>query len=165
MPRAAGLVTVQLRGTNLAIVPDQVTLIVEDPEGAAAGAAEFWGVPVEQGATRLNHAGVMYWFLSPDDTTGWSHKAGDVVYTFLAESAEHKRRILRGAENLKPVRAADAEEAGQGARLLSEQEGFYVHVPVKQTVWTCSMHPEVQKADGGKCPKCGMDLIEAEMYW
>lgn len=26
--------------------------------------------------------------------------------------------------------------------------------------WTCSMHPEVITDKPGKCPKCGMDLIE-----
>ena len=25
--------------------------------------------------------------------------------------------------------------------------------------WTCSMHPEIQLPEAGKCPKCGMDLI------
>ena len=26
--------------------------------------------------------------------------------------------------------------------------------------WTCSMHPEIDLPDPGKCPKCGMDLIK-----
>ena len=26
--------------------------------------------------------------------------------------------------------------------------------------YTCSMHPEVVKDEPGKCPKCGMELIE-----
>ncbi len=25
--------------------------------------------------------------------------------------------------------------------------------------WTCAMHPEVQAANAGKCPICGMDLV------
>lgn len=29
----------------------------------------------------------------------------------------------------------------------------------KETVYTCPMHPEVQKTEPGKCPGCGMDLI------
>lgn len=28
------------------------------------------------------------------------------------------------------------------------------------TVYTCSMHPEVISDKSGKCPKCGMDLVE-----
>lgn len=27
------------------------------------------------------------------------------------------------------------------------------------TIWTCSMHPQIQQADPGNCPICGMDLI------
>jgi len=27
-------------------------------------------------------------------------------------------------------------------------------------IYTCSMHPEVKSDMHGKCPKCGMDLIE-----
>ena len=29
------------------------------------------------------------------------------------------------------------------------------------TLWTCSMHPQIQKTGPGKCPLCGMDLIPA----
>jgi len=28
------------------------------------------------------------------------------------------------------------------------------------TQYTCSMHPEVVQNSPGKCPKCGMDLVE-----
>lgn len=31
-----------------------------------------------------------------------------------------------------------------------------------QTVYTCPMHPEVVSDKPGKCPKCGMDLVEKE---
>jgi len=27
-------------------------------------------------------------------------------------------------------------------------------------VWTCPMHPELREAKAGKCPKCGMDLVQ-----
>lgn len=27
-------------------------------------------------------------------------------------------------------------------------------------VYTCPMHPEVQKDEPGECPICGMDLVE-----
>lgn len=29
----------------------------------------------------------------------------------------------------------------------------------KPTIWTCSMHPQIQQPKPGKCPLCGMDLI------
>ncbi len=30
------------------------------------------------------------------------------------------------------------------------------------TIWTCSMHPQIQQPEPGKCPICGMDLIPME---
>jgi Cu(I)/Ag(I) efflux system membrane fusion protein len=33
------------------------------------------------------------------------------------------------------------------------------HQETKVKFWTCSMHPEIQLPDPGKCPKCGMNLI------
>jgi hypothetical protein len=30
----------------------------------------------------------------------------------------------------------------------------------KAVQYTCSMHPEVVQDKPGKCPKCGMDLVE-----
>ena len=32
---------------------------------------------------------------------------------------------------------------------------------VVAAVYTCSMHPEVVGVKGGKCPKCGMNLVKA----
>lgn len=32
----------------------------------------------------------------------------------------------------------------------------------ESTQWTCSMHPQIMRAEPGKCPICGMDLIPAE---
>ncbi len=29
----------------------------------------------------------------------------------------------------------------------------------KKEIWTCSMHPQIQMTEPGKCPICGMDLI------
>lgn len=30
------------------------------------------------------------------------------------------------------------------------------------TIWTCSMHPQIQQPEAGDCPICGMDLIPLE---
>ena len=32
----------------------------------------------------------------------------------------------------------------------------------ENTIWTCSMHPQVQSPEPGQCPICGMDLIPLE---
>lgn len=29
----------------------------------------------------------------------------------------------------------------------------------RETIWTCSMHPQIRQNEPGKCPICGMDLI------
>ena len=31
-----------------------------------------------------------------------------------------------------------------------------------ETIWTCSMHPQIRKNEPGDCPICGMDLIPLE---
>ena len=31
--------------------------------------------------------------------------------------------------------------------------------PIGETLWTCSMHPQIRQPKPGKCPICGMDLI------
>lgn len=33
------------------------------------------------------------------------------------------------------------------------------HTHVEKTIWTCSMHPQIQSPDPGLCPICAMDLI------
>lgn len=33
---------------------------------------------------------------------------------------------------------------------------------VGETIWTCSMHPQIRKNEPGDCPICGMDLIPLE---
>ncbi len=35
--------------------------------------------------------------------------------------------------------------------------------PTVQTIWTCSMHPQIRLPNPGKCPICFMDLVEAQM--
>ncbi len=32
----------------------------------------------------------------------------------------------------------------------------------KSTIWTCSMHPQIQQSEPGNCPICGMSLIPLE---
>lgn len=48
----------------------------------------------------------------------------------------------------------DNEAAHEGHDHEMEQAG-------ENTVWTCSMHPQVRQSEPGQCPLCGMDLIPA----
>ena len=36
------------------------------------------------------------------------------------------------------------------------------HDHTAETIWTCSMHPQIQLPESGQCPICFMDLIEIE---
>ncbi|MCF8228311.1 MAG: efflux RND transporter periplasmic adaptor subunit [Bacteroidales bacterium] len=46
------------------------------------------------------------------------------------------------------------KEASIAQEIIEESE--------EETTWTCSMHPQIQQAEPGDCPICGMDLIPAE---
>ncbi|NLF40435.1 efflux RND transporter periplasmic adaptor subunit, partial [bacterium] len=49
---------------------------------------------------------------------------------------------------ITPALPARAEEHARPAAAASEE-----------TVWTCSMHPQIRQPRQGRCPICGMDLI------
>jgi len=42
----------------------------------------------------------------------------------------------------------------------SEQE--HTNIESTETIWTCSMHPQIQMKEPGHCPICGMELIPLE---
>jgi membrane fusion protein, copper/silver efflux system len=44
----------------------------------------------------------------------------------------------------------------------AQQHGIAQDESKKNTIWTCSMHPNIQQPKPGKCPICGMDLIPVE---
>lgn len=44
----------------------------------------------------------------------------------------------------------------------SESEHSHTEVINAETVWTCSMHPQIRQNEPGSCPICGMDLIPLE---
>ncbi len=44
-----------------------------------------------------------------------------------------------------------------------QTENEHAHEDVSEdTIWTCSMHPQIQQSEPGDCPLCGMDLIPLE---
>jgi Cu(I)/Ag(I) efflux system membrane fusion protein len=47
---------------------------------------------------------------------------------------------------------------GSGTKSKTEQV-TEEHAHEKETIWTCSMHPQIRMDKPGKCPICGMDLI------
>ena len=44
----------------------------------------------------------------------------------------------------------------------SVEPNHTVQSTASETVWTCSMHPQIQQPEFGDCPLCGMDLIPLE---
>lgn len=53
------------------------------------------------------------------------------------------------------VRVVVDVEKGQSKEALMAKE---VRIGADSVIYTCPMHPEVQKNAPGKCPKCGMKL-------
>lgn len=49
-----------------------------------------------------------------------------------------------------------------GTDKTSENEHIHNASEAKETIWTCSMHPQIRKNEPGDCPICGMDLIPLE---
>ncbi|MBD3320387.1 MAG: HlyD family efflux transporter periplasmic adaptor subunit, partial [Chitinivibrionales bacterium] len=48
-------------------------------------------------------------------------------------------------------------QSGQGG-----SDEIHAHTTDNKTMWTCSMHPQIQLPEPGKCPICFMDLIPLE---
>jgi membrane fusion protein, copper/silver efflux system len=52
-----------------------------------------------------------------------------------------------------------------GTRVGDTNEAHEPHASendqAKETVWTCSMHPQIRMEEFGSCPICGMDLVPA----
>ena len=75
--------------------------------------------------------------------------------------------ILRGRWGLAVVAAA-AFAAGALVRGGGDAPSDYSHPsashPEEASVWTCSMHPQIQLPEPGKCPICFMDLIPLESH-
>lgn len=52
---------------------------------------------------------------------------------------------------------------GCGSKKSADKmDEHHQHQHDEETVWTCSMHPQVKMDKQGKCPMCGMDLIPME---
>ena len=48
---------------------------------------------------------------------------------------------------------------GEGNSSVNSGEAIHDHSDATSEIWTCSMHPQIQKDKPGQCPLCGMDLI------
>jgi len=67
--------------------------------------------------------------------------------------------ILLGALVFSSSGASEQKSAQQGNQHTHDTA---VGSGEEETVWTCSMHPQVRQDEPGDCPICGMELIPAE---
>ncbi|MCK3683776.1 efflux RND transporter periplasmic adaptor subunit [Maribellus sp. YY47] len=52
---------------------------------------------------------------------------------------------------------------GSEAKTTDEHQHEHAHEEAAgETIWTCSMHPQIRQNEPGDCPLCGMDLIPLE---
>ena len=49
-----------------------------------------------------------------------------------------------------------------GSESESADEHLHDTELAEETIWTCSMHPQIRQSEPGDCPICGMDLIPLE---
>jgi len=49
-----------------------------------------------------------------------------------------------------------------GSEKATNQKELAEHNHENETIWTCSMHPQIRMDKPGQCPICGMDLIPLE---
>jgi Cu(I)/Ag(I) efflux system membrane fusion protein len=52
------------------------------------------------------------------------------------------------------------DQQGTGSHAAADANDGSGKTPIR-TIWTCSMHPQIQQPNPGSCPICGMDLIPA----
>jgi hypothetical protein len=80
---------------------------------------------------------------NPDSPEGAPLRAST---TLAAEPAPGKREV--------PPKPDSTEGSGQPAAGRGDTS--------EDAVYTCPMHPEVERSEPGRCPKCGMDLVPKE---
>jgi Cu(I)/Ag(I) efflux system membrane fusion protein len=49
-----------------------------------------------------------------------------------------------------------------GTGTATDQHEHTEQTEVNETIWTCSMHPQIRQNEPGSCPICGMDLIPVD---
>jgi len=86
---------------------------------------------------------------------------GDRVVTsgqFLLDSESQ----LREAVQKMLTKQLESNEAPPKKVAAPPAESAETHDHEGETYWTCPMHPNVVQQEPGKCPICGMDLVEKE---
>ncbi|MDR6922696.1 multicopper oxidase domain-containing protein [Chryseobacterium sp. 2987] len=77
-------------------------------------------------------------------------------------------KVNKAKPEIKKVKSVKEAEKAKPAKPVQTARAPIVSQPKVHTqshsVYTCPMHPEVTSDKPGKCPKCGMELVENEDY-
>lgn len=90
---------------------------------------------------------------------------GDIVFVYTGETSVEAVLISRGDDHfITTLDRTDAFNAvvtlrvkGKSLTVNFEYAGLNTD-NLKQSLYTCPMHPEIQSSTSGPCPKCGMEL-------
>ena len=102
-----------------------------------------------------------------DPITGTVTKVrADRIEVKAVDGTSHDVVLTKATTYLKGKTAATRADVKPGVRVVVDAtetkgglEAKEVRMGVEdKAVYTCPMHPEVQKPEPGKCPKCGMNL-------
>jgi membrane fusion protein, copper/silver efflux system len=89
-----------------------------------------------------------YWEKAPEDPAG-------TPVEHASEPAEHASEPVQ-----RPLQATPMPAAPRGRATPPTSSKPAPSASDGDRVYTCPMHPEVRSATPGKCPKCGMDLVQ-----
>jgi membrane fusion protein, copper/silver efflux system len=103
-------------------------------------------------------------------------KAGERVVTsanFLIDSESRLKSATNGmgaaghsghgaqtAPVTKPAPASHQHETATPKPKSPDHSQHQAKAAAADAYWTCSMHPEIREAKPGRCPKCGMNLVQ-----
>lgn len=102
-----------------------------------------------------------------DQITGTVTKVqGDRIEVKSTDGKFHDVALTNATTYRKGTAAATKADVRPGAGVVVDTAVTKGSLEAKEVrmgteekaVYTCPMHPEVQKAEPGKCPKCGMNL-------
>ncbi len=163
---AQNLVSIQVTGTTIDLVPKRIDVITTSPEVeirkivAAGGKKNKRDVP-----NAVFFRGILYIFGTPESwnkATNHKFEDRDVIYTYFVESRKERAEFMT---KYKLTKVTDLKgKTGHSSPLYRASPGYYVLIMAPVTKFTCAMHPQIAKSEPGKCSICSMDLIQVVSY-
>jgi hypothetical protein len=159
------LVSVAVQGTTIDRMPKAIDILNATPAESAKALVQRGG-KINRGIPHsVHYRDVFYIFTAPAKWLIQGSKrlaADDVIYTFLVDTKKAREEFVK-TYDLTPFGKL-VEREGHAPILYLASPHHYVLVMTPEPFFTCSMHPQIHVQKGGKCPICGMDLMETESY-